>query len=284
MRKILVVVGILMATLTTQAQEKSQGLKGAWWATAQIGYQQTKTGDVKGTNTTILPLAGCFISPSVTVGAGVGMINIKADNATGTAANTSLIVVEPLVRKYWNVAGNLYFFGQLATPIISGKEKESNKIPAMTTVTDETTGEVLEMEPVAIKKETKPNIVTPYQIRTERFTRGLLEGKSASEAYRDAGYINSTKNANWTNASQKLRQPMVQAQLRAIASMEELKKEDIANRLIEEANTAPHSRDRIAALDRLGRAKAMFTDKVQHDIGDSIAIRWSTEPHTEAKK
>lgn len=126
MRKILLVVGILMATLTTQAQEKSQGLKGAWWATAQIGYQQTKQGDVKGTNTTILPLAGCFISPSVTVGAGIGMINIKADNATGTAANTSLIVFEPLVRKYWNVSGNLYFFGQLATPIISGKEKESN--------------------------------------------------------------------------------------------------------------------------------------------------------------
>ncbi|WP_162128188.1 outer membrane beta-barrel protein [Flavobacterium phycosphaerae] len=126
MKKLLLAAGIVLMSLTAQAQEKSQGLKGAWWATAQIGYQQSKTGDVKGTNTMILPLAGYFISPSVTVGAGIGSINIKADNASGTAANTNLIVVEPLIRKYWNVAGNFYFFGQLAAPIISGKEKESN--------------------------------------------------------------------------------------------------------------------------------------------------------------
>jgi opacity protein-like surface antigen len=126
MKKLLVVAGIALLSITAQAQEKSQGLQGAWWATAQFGYQQTKHGDDKGTNTTILPLAGYFISPSVTVGAGVGMINIKSQNAAGTAANTNLIVVEPLIRKYWNVAGNFYFFGQLAAPIISGKEKEAN--------------------------------------------------------------------------------------------------------------------------------------------------------------
>ncbi|WP_264521470.1 porin family protein [Flavobacterium sp. N1994] len=126
MKKLLLAAGIVLVTLTAQAQEKSQGLKGAWWATAQFGYQQTKSGDTKGTNLTVLPLAGYFISPSVTVGAGVGMINIKAENATGTTANTNLIVVEPLIRKYWNVAGNFYFFGQLAAPIISGKEKEAD--------------------------------------------------------------------------------------------------------------------------------------------------------------
>ncbi|MNQ63588.1 hypothetical protein D3C85_779740 [compost metagenome] len=36
------------------------------------------------------------------------------------------MVIEPLARKYWNVAGSLYFFGQLAAPIITGKEKESD--------------------------------------------------------------------------------------------------------------------------------------------------------------
>ncbi|WP_333600709.1 outer membrane beta-barrel protein [Flavobacterium sp.] len=126
MKKLLLAAGIVLLSLTAQAQEKSQGLQGAWWATAQFGYQQTKTGDNKGTNLTVLPLAGYFVSPSVTVGAGVGMINIKSENAAGTAANTNLIVVEPLIRKYWNVAGNFYFFGQLAAPIISGKEKEAN--------------------------------------------------------------------------------------------------------------------------------------------------------------
>ena len=30
------------------------------------------------------------------------------------------------MRKYYNVAGKLFFFGQLAAPIITGKEKESN--------------------------------------------------------------------------------------------------------------------------------------------------------------
>jgi len=126
MKKFLLLAGITLLSLTAQSQEKSQGLKGAWWATAQFGYQQTKSGDTKGTNLTILPLAGYFVTPSVTVGAGAGIINIKAESAGGTVANTNLIVVEPLVRKYWNVAGNFYFFGQLATPIISGKEKEGN--------------------------------------------------------------------------------------------------------------------------------------------------------------
>jgi hypothetical protein len=126
MKKLLVAAGIVLLSLTTQAQEKSQGLKGAWFVTSQVGYQQTKTGDNKGTNLSIIPIVGTFVTPSVAVGAGVGMIDIKAENATGTTANTNLLVIQPLVRKYWNVAGNFYFFGQLATPIISGKEKEAD--------------------------------------------------------------------------------------------------------------------------------------------------------------
>jgi opacity protein-like surface antigen len=126
MKKLILAAGIVLLSLTTQAQEKSQGLKGAWFVTSQVGYQQTKTGDSKGTNLSIVPIVGTFVTPSVAVGAGVGMIDIKAENATGTTANTNLLVIEPLVRKYWNVAGNFYFFGQLATPIISGKEKEAD--------------------------------------------------------------------------------------------------------------------------------------------------------------
>lgn len=126
MKKLVLAVSILILSLNAQAQEKSEGLKGAWFVTSQFGYQQTKSGDEKATNLSIIPIVGNFITPSVAVGAGVGIMNIKSETGSVTNASTNLIVIEPLVRKYWNVAGNFYFFGQLATPIITGKEKEAN--------------------------------------------------------------------------------------------------------------------------------------------------------------
>lgn len=125
MKKIVTLVSIVLMGLTAKAQDSTQGLKGAWFATSQFGYQQSKTADAKNTTLSVLPIVGTFVTPSVAVGAGVGFINIKADSDAGTAAKTNLFVAEPLVRKYWNVAGSLYFFGQLAVPIITGKEKES---------------------------------------------------------------------------------------------------------------------------------------------------------------
>lgn len=67
MRKITLFFMALFAGTFLFAQEK--GLQGTWWASSQIGYQQTKSGDVKHTNTLIMPLAGYFVSPTVTVGA-----------------------------------------------------------------------------------------------------------------------------------------------------------------------------------------------------------------------
>lgn len=126
MKKLLLAAGIVLSTLTAQAQEKSEGLKGAWFVTSQFGYQQTKTGNDKATNLSVIPIVGTFVTPSVAVGAGVGMMNIKSESGSVTNANTNLIVIEPLVRKYWNIAGSFYFFGQLAAPVITGKEKEAN--------------------------------------------------------------------------------------------------------------------------------------------------------------
>ena len=132
MKKFVTLVSIVLIGLTAKAQDSSQGLKGAWFATSQFGYQQTKTGDVKGTNLSVLPIVGTFITPSVAVGAGIGYINIKSEGYDGanpnlkTLGNTNLIVIQPLARKHWNVAGSLYFFGQAAIPVITGKEKESN--------------------------------------------------------------------------------------------------------------------------------------------------------------
>jgi len=125
MKKIVTLVSVVLMGFAAKAQDSTQGLKGAWFATSQFGYQQTKTADAKNTTLSVLPIVGTFVTPSIAVGAGVGIINIKADSDAGTAAKTDLFVAQPLVRKYWNIAGSLYFFGQLAVPIISGKEKES---------------------------------------------------------------------------------------------------------------------------------------------------------------
>jgi len=124
MKKIVTLISIVLVGLTAKAQESAQGLKGAWFATSQFGYQQTKTADLKNTNVSVIPIVGTFITPSVAVGAGLGYINMKTDSNSGTSAKTDLIVIEPLARKYWNVAGSLYFFGQAALPVITGKEKE----------------------------------------------------------------------------------------------------------------------------------------------------------------
>lgn len=125
MKKIFTLVGIALIGLSVKAQDSNQGLKGAWFATSQFGYQQTKGPELKSTNLSVLPVVGTFVTPSVAVGAGIGFINIKADSNAGTAAKTDLFVIQPLARKYWNIAGSLYFFGQAALPVITGKEKES---------------------------------------------------------------------------------------------------------------------------------------------------------------
>lgn len=114
---------VLAFCLSVLAQEK--GLQGIWFVTSQVGYQQSKTGNVKNSNFTVLPIVGTFVKPTVAVGAAVGYVGVKAESGSTVNANTGLLVVQPLVRKYWNAAGGLYFFGQLAAPIISGKEKES---------------------------------------------------------------------------------------------------------------------------------------------------------------
>lgn len=120
---------LILTGLFANAQEgtANKGLQGAWFATSQFGYQNTDNGGgSSSTNLLILPVAGTFVTPSVAVGAGVGYINIKKEVASATAAKSNLYVIQPLVRKYWNVTGGLYFFGQMAAPIIFGSETVSS--------------------------------------------------------------------------------------------------------------------------------------------------------------
>jgi hypothetical protein len=55
---------------------------------------------------------------------GVGNIASSTDNNLGvTTSDKSTFVVKPLVRKYWNIKGGLFFYGQAAVPVMFGKEK-----------------------------------------------------------------------------------------------------------------------------------------------------------------
>ena len=116
MKKIIVLT--VLASLGFMASAQNKGLQGTWFATSQFGYQQSKSGNVKSTNFTILPIVGNFVNPSVAVGLAFGYVNIKAETGSTVNANSGLVVVQPLVRKYWNVNGGLFFFGQLAVPVI----------------------------------------------------------------------------------------------------------------------------------------------------------------------
>ena len=118
--KKLILTCLVVAGLVTTAN--AQGLKGKWYATAQVGYSETKQGDDKTSYFNVLPIVGTFISPDVTVGVAFGYLYNKFDSDTKVNA----WAVEPLARKYWNIAGPLYFFGQLAVPMAWGKVKDTD--------------------------------------------------------------------------------------------------------------------------------------------------------------
>lgn len=124
MKKLFLLAGIALMSLNVNAQEKEdKGLEGVWWAAGQVSFSSSKTGDAKTTSNMILPIVGTFISPSVTVAAGVGVISGKTDTGSAITSETSTIVIKPLVRKYWNISGGLFFFGQAALPVTFGKDK-----------------------------------------------------------------------------------------------------------------------------------------------------------------
>ncbi|MFN3908438.1 MAG: hypothetical protein ACK4JX_05335 [Flavobacterium sp.] len=116
---------VMLVTSTIFAQE-NEGLKGTWWAAGQLSFDSEKTGDLKTSSNFILPIAGYFIAPTTTVGLGIGTINSETKNGSTVVAESTAFVVKPLIRKYWNVSGNLYFYGQASIPFVSGKDKVSN--------------------------------------------------------------------------------------------------------------------------------------------------------------
>lgn len=122
MKRIFIMLALGLMSVSAIAQD---GLKDTWFVTSQIGYSQTKTADDKSTNVTLLPIVGHFIKDDLALGMAVGMVNVKSESGSTTNANTQLLVIQPLVRKYWGIADKFYFFAQGALPIINGEEKES---------------------------------------------------------------------------------------------------------------------------------------------------------------
>jgi len=130
MKKILLVAAIALFGLTANAQEKkeSKGLEGTWWVSGQLQFGSSKDAvGNKTSSTTVLPIVGTFISPDVTIGLGIGNIGSKYTPVSGTSTTGNLFVVKPLVRKYWNISGGLYFYGQAAVPMTFGKDAVKTK-------------------------------------------------------------------------------------------------------------------------------------------------------------
>ena len=113
-KTILVSIIAIFAFTNIIAQEKessSKGLKGAWWGLGQIEYFNDEGADTS--SFTILPVVGNFISPTVTVGLGVGYTTTTIGDEDAVDA----IIVMPLVRKYWGVSDKFFLFAQGDVPM-----------------------------------------------------------------------------------------------------------------------------------------------------------------------
>ena len=123
MKKLLLLLCLAVAGLVTA---NAQGLKGKWYGTAQFGYSELKTGDdQKDSYLNVLPIIGTFVSPDVTIGLGLGYLQNKYTEGE-SETKVGAWAFEPLARKYWNISGPLFFFGQLAVPLAFGSVKDTD--------------------------------------------------------------------------------------------------------------------------------------------------------------
>lgn len=122
MKKLLLLGAFALVCLFSNAQD---GLKGTWFAGGTLTFQSDKdysTGEkVKTDSYNVMPLVGTFISPSVAVGGALGYKHTKTGDL-----KTNTFTVMPLARKYWNITGGLYFFGQAALPVGFGNTKNGD--------------------------------------------------------------------------------------------------------------------------------------------------------------
>lgn len=120
MKKILLVGALALSSLFASAQD---GLQGVWFAGGNVTLSSSKdkATDIKTEEYTVMPLLGKFITPSVAIGGALGFTHIGNDKNNGTGNS---FIIQPLARKYWNIGGNFYFFGQAALPVEFGHENK----------------------------------------------------------------------------------------------------------------------------------------------------------------
>lgn len=118
MKKLFFILTLALVSFGLSAQD---GLKGTWFVGGELSYK--KTGDLK--DMMLLPIAGTFITPDVAIGAGIGYLSSESMVGNGSElakVKTDAFVFKPLARKYWNITGPVYLFGQVAAPMIFGDD------------------------------------------------------------------------------------------------------------------------------------------------------------------
>ena len=112
MKKLLLLAGIALLGFNANAQEEKKGLEGTWWVAGQVAFGSEKTGDIKESSSTVLPIVGYFIAPTTTVGVGVGMLNTKAENGSVDTQDMSALTVGAFGRYYMTPASQFSLFGE----------------------------------------------------------------------------------------------------------------------------------------------------------------------------
>lgn len=143
MKKLLLASAIALFGLSN-----AQIAKGTMFITGNAGYESSKheasnnsttVSEVKENTFSIVPTFGYFVQPNLAVGLGVGYQTSTTEDvgimgAPTTKDTNSAFVVEPFVRKYWNVSSNFLLFGQLSIPMSFGTAKsEIQSNPAVVT-------------------------------------------------------------------------------------------------------------------------------------------------------
>ncbi len=204
MKKLFLVGALALTGLFATAQE---GLKGTWFVGGQVafGNDKTTTPGTEVKTTTILPIAGTFISPSVAVGAGVGYMGGTTETDVKKVESNNF-VIKPLVRKYWNISGGLFFFGQAALPMIFGNTE--------TTYYDPITGAKLsgkdKLDATDIALELSPGfdyvvnkwmtIETSFTILSVGYSSRKPDGGKTSDSFDfNANPFNSVNDREWGN-------------------------------------------------------------------------------------
>lgn len=93
-----------------------------------MAFSSTDNGTSETKSNTIVPVVGYFVAPTTTVGLGIGVVNSETtSNLSGvTTADSSTLIIQPLVRKYWGIGGKFFLFGQASLPLTFGEDKLSS--------------------------------------------------------------------------------------------------------------------------------------------------------------